>query len=121
MQDVVPGMHISVIGGGESSTERTTGRMPASVTNGTEELSALFPRPARASFPFARGGVAGVVGGVALLACLYALGALLPFWFLKNPEAGAAFFLPAGITVQPWNAPGMISRFNSLEKATSDV
>jgi signal transduction histidine kinase len=30
---------------------------------------------------------------------LYALGAVLPFWFLHTPEAGAAFFPPAGLTV----------------------
>ncbi len=34
-----------------------------------------------------------------LLGGLYALGALLPFWYLTSPEAGAAFFAPAGITV----------------------
>jgi signal transduction histidine kinase len=34
-----------------------------------------------------------------LLAGLYALGALLPFWYLTSPEAGAAFFPPAGITL----------------------
>src|SRR5688572_8659213 len=42
----------------------------------------------------------GWLAGVAcLLAGLYALGALLPFWYLNAPEAGAAFFPPAGITV----------------------
>ena len=35
----------------------------------------------------------------ALVAGLYALGALLPFWFLTSPEAGAAFFPAAGLTV----------------------
>src|SRR5688572_10275462 len=38
-----------------------------------------------------------------LLACLlsglYALGALLPFWFLDTPVDGAAFFPAAGLTV----------------------
>jgi signal transduction histidine kinase len=38
-------------------------------------------------------GLAVVVGG------LFALGALLPFWFLASPSAGAAFFPPAGITL----------------------
>src|SRR5204863_1421161 len=33
------------------------------------------------------------------LSAVYALGALLPFWFFKSPEAGAAFFPPAGITL----------------------
>src|SRR5215213_2748132 len=30
---------------------------------------------------------------------LYALGALLPFWFLSSPDAGAAFFPSAGVTL----------------------
>jgi signal transduction histidine kinase len=38
--------------------------------------------------------VAAVVFGA-----LYALGAVLPFWFLASPEAGAAFFPPAGLTL----------------------
>jgi signal transduction histidine kinase len=38
-------------------------------------------------------GLAVVIGGV------YALGALLPFWFLASPSSGAAFFPPAGITL----------------------
>jgi integral membrane sensor domain MASE1 len=33
------------------------------------------------------------------LAGLYALGALLPFWYLTSPEAGAAFFPAAGLTL----------------------
>ena len=38
--------------------------------------------------------------GIAIgLGGLYALGALLPFWFLKSPEAGAAFFPAAGLTL----------------------
>jgi len=50
--------------------------------------------------------VATDVAGVRRLAAvavalggLYALGALLPFWYLGAPEAGAAFFPPAGLTV----------------------
>ena len=43
------------------------------------------------------------VGRLALVAVLlgglYALGALLPFWYLNSPEAGAAFFPPAGLTL----------------------
>jgi signal transduction histidine kinase len=35
----------------------------------------------------------------AVLGALYALGASLPFWFLSSPEAGAAFFPPAGLTL----------------------
>jgi signal transduction histidine kinase len=34
-----------------------------------------------------------------VLGALYALGALLPFWYLTSPQAGAAFFPPAGITL----------------------
>ena len=30
---------------------------------------------------------------------LYALGALLPFWFLSSPDAGVAFFPAAGVTL----------------------
>ncbi len=33
------------------------------------------------------------------LGCLYALGALLTFWFFQDPATGAAFFPPAGLTV----------------------
>jgi signal transduction histidine kinase len=43
-----------------------------------------------------RGRIALIAGA---LAGLYALGALLPFWFLTSPEAGAAFFPPAGLTL----------------------
>jgi len=38
-------------------------------------------------------GLAVVVGG------LYALGAELPFWFLRSPAAGAPFFPSAGVTL----------------------
>jgi signal transduction histidine kinase len=34
-----------------------------------------------------------------LLGALYAVGALLPFWYLSSPQAGAAFFPPAGLTL----------------------
>jgi len=40
-----------------------------------------------------------VVAVSVLLAGLYALGALLPFWYLMSPEAGAAFFPAAGLTL----------------------
>jgi signal transduction histidine kinase len=40
----------------------------------------------------------GVLTIALVLASLYALGALLPFWFLTSPEAGAAFFPAAGLT-----------------------
>jgi signal transduction histidine kinase len=35
----------------------------------------------------------------AVLAGLYAVGALLPFWVVKSPEAGSALFPPAGVTL----------------------
>jgi signal transduction histidine kinase len=45
----------------------------------------------------------GIVVRTALLAVvvggLYALGALLPFWFLTSPEAGSGFFPSAGLTI----------------------
>ena len=45
----------------------------------------------------------GRAGRLALVACvlggLYALGALLPFWFLTSPQSGAAFFPAAGLTL----------------------
>ena len=49
--------------------------------------SAPLPRWARMS-------TAAVALGV-----VYALGALLPFWFLSSPDAGAAFFPAAGLTL----------------------
>src|SRR4051812_15124526 len=42
---------------------------------------------------------ARVVGIAALLGGAYAIGALLPFWYLTSPAAGAAFFPPAGLTL----------------------
>jgi signal transduction histidine kinase len=44
--------------------------------------------------PWGRLGAA-VVG----VGALYAVGALLPFWFLSSPDAGAAFFPSAGVTL----------------------
>ena len=38
-------------------------------------------------------GLGVIIGG------LFALGALLPFWFLASPNSGAAFFPPAGVTL----------------------
>ena len=38
-------------------------------------------------------GLAVVVGGI------YALGALLTFWYFSAPESGVAFFPPAGLTL----------------------
>lgn len=43
--------------------------------------------------------VARLAAAAVGLGGLYALGALLPFWYLSSPEAGAAFFPPAGLTV----------------------
>src|SRR5580765_211170 len=37
--------------------------------------------------------LAAVIGGI------YALGALLTFWYLSAPETGVAFFPPAGLTL----------------------
>jgi signal transduction histidine kinase len=45
-----------------------------------------------------RTGVRALAAAVAI-GGLYALGALLPFWYLQAPAAGAPFFPPAGITV----------------------
>jgi signal transduction histidine kinase len=36
---------------------------------------------------------------VIVLGTLYSLGALLPFWYVSSPEAGVAFFPPAGLTL----------------------
>ena len=37
--------------------------------------------------------------GALALGGIYALGAMLPFWFLSSPDAGAAFFPSAGVTL----------------------
>src|SRR5205085_8940777 len=58
-----------------------------------EPVGIRLPVPARAYAP-AR--VAALAVGIA---ALYALGALLPFWFLTSPESGAAFFPAAGLTL----------------------
>jgi signal transduction histidine kinase len=42
---------------------------------------------------------ARMLAGTVALGGLYALGALLPFWFLSSPDAGAAFFPAAGLTL----------------------
>jgi signal transduction histidine kinase len=54
---------------------------------GTTTSVGRFPKSARL------GALAVVVGG------LYALGAELPFWFLRSPAAGAPFFPSAGVTL----------------------
>lgn len=41
----------------------------------------------------------GTIVAATGLGFLYALGALLPFWFLTSPESGVAFFPPAGLTL----------------------
>lgn len=41
----------------------------------------------------------GLLAKACLLGCLYAVGALLPFWFLDAPDAGVAFFPAAGLTL----------------------
>jgi len=43
--------------------------------------------------------VARLAGLAVLLGVFYALGALLPFWYLKSPADGAAFFPPAGLSL----------------------
>jgi len=43
--------------------------------------------------------VAVLAGLAAGLGLLYALGALVPFWYLDRPADGAAFFPPAGLTL----------------------
>ena len=50
-------------------------------------VPASIPRPVRLA------GLAALLGG------LYALGALLPFWFLESPAPGVAFFPSAGLTL----------------------
>src|SRR4051812_32860185 len=40
-----------------------------------------------------------VVAQVVVVGGLYALGALLTFWYFHAPEKGVAFFPPAGLTV----------------------
>src|SRR4051812_15801191 len=58
----------------------------------------------RVRAPWARGIVrppapVRLLGMAAVLGGLYALGALLPFWYLGTPESGAVFFPAAGLTV----------------------
>jgi signal transduction histidine kinase len=43
--------------------------------------------------------VARLAGLAVLLGVFYALGALLPFWYLQSPADGAAFFPPAGLSL----------------------
>jgi signal transduction histidine kinase len=71
------------------------------------------PRPVRARHNVTRPrddfelpvGMIDVTGPVRLAAMagalsgLYALGALLPFWYLTSPDSGAAFFPAAGLTL----------------------
>lgn len=55
-------------------------------------------RSGRGTVPAWRG-VRPTAGVAVVLAGLYALGALLPFWYLTSPAAGAAFFPPAGLSL----------------------
>jgi signal transduction histidine kinase len=70
----------------------------ASTPAGPDVLEAASPRPVL--WPSARTKtVAKYAVAVAGFGVVYALGALLPFWYLSAPESGAAFFPSAGLTV----------------------
>jgi signal transduction histidine kinase len=49
--------------------------------------------------PALGGHAARLVALAVLLGVFYALGALVPFWYLSSPADGAAFFPPAGLTL----------------------
>jgi signal transduction histidine kinase len=55
--------------------------------------------PVRAARPLPLPRWARLGAGAVALGGLYAVGALLPFWFLSSPDAGAAFFPSAGLTL----------------------
>jgi len=71
------------------------------VSSDGSSAAAVAGRPAgawwRPDTDLARVGLLAIAAVV--LGGLYALGALLPFWYLTSPEAGAAFFPPAGLTL----------------------
>src|SRR4051794_19343141 len=69
------------------------GPWPLRVRSALRSVSARLPRHVRTSRLLRLAGLA------CLLGLLYALGAVLPFWYLKQPDAGAAFFPPAGLTL----------------------
>ncbi len=69
---------------------KSRGRLPIR----PRRASTRIPAPARIELTGAR-----LVGVMVGLGALYALGALLPFWFLDSPESGALFFPAAGLTL----------------------
>src|SRR4051812_19953247 len=81
------------VSGGGARAMAVGGR---SITRGFDSAARRFA-DVRHRVAVRRGGWLLVVAGG--LSGLYALGALLPFWYLKAPDAGAAFFPPAGLTV----------------------
>src|SRR3954469_2747621 len=88
--------HLPEAGRAESRGGRpvaaTQERADSDLTAGfTAELPSSPPPPRREGWR--------VAGLVVVLATLYGIGALLPFWYLASPEAGAAFFPAAGLTV----------------------
>src|SRR5436190_110811 len=71
------------------------------LSGGSVVLQAALPETVgmRLSAPLRAQGAVRVLAIAVVLGGLYALGALLPFWFLSSPEEGAAFFPAAGLTV----------------------
>ena len=66
----------------------------------TRPAGLLGSRPFdRSSMTASSGAALRLLALAIVLAALYALGALLPFWYLASPEAGVAFFPPAGLTL----------------------
>jgi signal transduction histidine kinase len=63
--------------------------------------SAVATRPVAPSWRIASdfSGAGRLAVAAVVLGGFYALGALLPFWFLGSPQSGAALFAPAGLTV----------------------
>jgi signal transduction histidine kinase len=80
----------------ETASERLGAESDARVDDAP--VAKAKPRPYRQARGVT-GSTLGCVGIAVGLGGLYALGALLPFWFLKSPEAGAAFFPAAGLTL----------------------
>ena len=70
---------------------------------GAEAALRPMPRPAVRWMDRARSAdgrrVARLAALAVLLGVFYAFGALLPFWYLKSPADGAAFFPPAGLSL----------------------
>src|SRR4051812_126433 len=62
-------------------------------------MAAIHVRAGGRDGVFRFNGPAPLIAVAILLGGLYALGALLPFWYLTSPEAGAAFFPSAGLAL----------------------